>query len=279
MNPWKGTVSSSSGGGGMAATDAPPQGTQVAVCIAVIDLGTHPQTYMGEKKPDAREIYFVWELPNCLRPDGRTHVVGERYKVSFNKQKAALVKMMESWRGRPYPEGSDGMKPERCVLDADGNPEPKSCFLAIEHKAGADGQVYVKVAAVTPVIAGFPVPRHTRQPFVWFIGCGQPIPEFPWLPACYGQSIPQRIRESAEYRAQPQAPAPQPAPRPRQAPAPQPAPRPRQAPAPPPRDESADQQPQDDGGQWGDPAGQQQPAPPPRRQYASKADEANDIPF
>lgn len=197
MNPFKGKASDKSGGGGSARADAPPAGPRVGVLVAVIDLGTQKQTpYQGAPRPPAREVFLVWELTGCQRPDGSKHVVGQRFRLSFHK-KAALRQMLESWRGAPYAPEAD--------VDLSRAVGRIACLL-VTHKPASDDRLYVELGAVTPLMEGVnaqPAGYGDEQgkPFFWFIGCGKPIPEYPWLPWCYGSQVKDLIQVSPEWES------------------------------------------------------------------------------
>lgn len=75
-----------------------PEGTHIARCYQVIDLGLQ-QTSFGEKP----KVLINFELPMKLMADGRPFSVGNRYTPSLNK-KAILRQHLEAWRGRSFTE-------------------------------------------------------------------------------------------------------------------------------------------------------------------------------
>lgn len=195
MNPLMGKAGSAGGGGGFTKSDAPPAGNRLAVCAAVIDLGTHEQgAFQGAPRPPVRQLFIVWELPKCLKAGtNRNHLIAERYNLSFH-EKASLRKMLESWRGQPYRDGSD-----IDVSKVAGRP----CFLNIAHDEKGD-RVYPKIKAVAPLPDEVQAPALTVNggaPLVWFIGCDAPVPTDDWLPWCYGQKVADMIQDSPEWQA------------------------------------------------------------------------------
>ena len=86
-----------------------PAGNHVAICYAVLDLGTQHSdafTWEGSNIPaaDRPQILIMWELPNELveiEGEMQPAVTSHFYNMFFN-DKARLRKDLESWRGRQF---------------------------------------------------------------------------------------------------------------------------------------------------------------------------------
>lgn len=85
----------------------PPEGTHIALCNQVVDLGLQRTTYLGEDKI-THQVYIRWELPNERfewEKDGEKlegpMVIGKTYTLSLSN-KANLYKDLTSWRGRTF---------------------------------------------------------------------------------------------------------------------------------------------------------------------------------
>lgn len=85
----------------------PPEGTHIALCNMVVDLGLQRTTYQGEDKI-THQVYIRWELPNERfewEKDGEElegpMVIGKTYTLSLSN-KANLYKDLTSWRGRSF---------------------------------------------------------------------------------------------------------------------------------------------------------------------------------
>ena len=90
-----------------------PAGNHVAICYAIIDLGTQHSdafTWEGSAIPaaDRPQILMMWELPNEpveiadeLGGGTKPAVTSHFYNMFFN-DKARLRKDLESWRGRQF---------------------------------------------------------------------------------------------------------------------------------------------------------------------------------
>jgi len=95
-----GRYANDSGGGSF--TPA-PQGTHIARCIRITDLGTQHGEYMGQ--PTRRnQILVTWELPeelisieNEMRP-----ITTSRFYTNSLGEKANLRADLEAWRGRGF---------------------------------------------------------------------------------------------------------------------------------------------------------------------------------
>ena len=91
-----------------------PEGTYVARCFRVIDLGTQETSYMGEPKKQ-KKVMLSWEilgLPGggdppkfTIEEDGKqvekVFTVHKRYTASLNEN-SHLFKDLTSWRGKKF---------------------------------------------------------------------------------------------------------------------------------------------------------------------------------
>lgn len=123
-----------------------PEGSHMAVCYRVIDLGTQRWEYQGEPQI-GRKVHIAWELHGeaddgspLTTDDGRPLSVSKTYTLSLGK-KANLRADLESWRGRAFSEqelaGFD-------ITQLLGVP----CMVTIKHTKKAD-KTYANVASVT----------------------------------------------------------------------------------------------------------------------------------
>jgi hypothetical protein len=133
-----------------------PEGTYVAVCIRVVDLGTQVTTYKGADKTQ-RKVLVVWEVPEVrVERDGEGEMpalIMQRYTASLH-EKAVLRKNLEAWRGRRFTDDElKGFDLKNIV----GQP----CQIQILHSE-ANGNVYANIAAIMAAPKGMPkpVPEH-----------------------------------------------------------------------------------------------------------------------
>lgn len=81
-----------------------PEGTYIAKCFKLIDLGTQTVEFAGETKFQ-QKVLISWELldPETKMKDGRPFAASKRYTVSLH-EKSALRKDLQSWRGKKFTE-------------------------------------------------------------------------------------------------------------------------------------------------------------------------------
>lgn len=80
-----------------------PEGTYVATCIRVIDLGTQVTSFQGADKLQ-RKVLVCWEIPEeRVEFDGKEGpaLIMKRYTASLS-DRANLRKDLEAWRGRRF---------------------------------------------------------------------------------------------------------------------------------------------------------------------------------
>jgi len=173
-----------------------PEGTHVAVCIGVVDLGSHRSEYMG--KPRTRRLVRVtWELPDeMLTGDGgeaRPMMVGKLYTLSLG-EKAVLRHDLESWRGRAFtPAELDGFDIAKLAGVA--------CLVTIVHEKKGDKN-YANIKNVTKIPKGTPTPKTPfNEPLIYSItdGRGEKFKNLPeWLQ--------KKLSECVEWNSQPTEP-------------------------------------------------------------------------
>ena len=128
-----------------------PAGTHLAVCISVVDLGTHEQEYQGERY-SSRQLMLTWELPDEPMESGEPYTISKWYNFSMN-EKSNLRKDLEAWRGVPFTAAN---------LGPDGDFEidrllGKGCLLNVIAKPTGKG---TKAAGIMKVTKGTVVPPN-----------------------------------------------------------------------------------------------------------------------
>ena len=135
----------------------PPEGTLIAVCYRVIDLGTQLTEFQGEQKKQ-RKVLISWELnTEETMDDGKPFTIHKRYTLSSHK-KSNLRADLESWRGKKFEDsdfGPGGFDIER-VLGA-------GCLLNIVH-SHKDGNTYANIAAIVALPKGTVTPPLINTP-------------------------------------------------------------------------------------------------------------------
>ena len=134
-----------------------PEGTHLARCTQVIDLGTLFSKYYGKW---SHKVLLGWELCNELkeRDDGESgdpHLVWNQYSLSLH-QNANLRRDLESWRGRAFTADELRGFDISALL---GVP----CMLSLVHSDGDGGKVYANVQAVMALPKGTEVPAQMTE--------------------------------------------------------------------------------------------------------------------
>lgn len=134
-----------------------PEGSHMAVCFRVIDLGTQRWEYQGEPQI-GRKVLIGWELHGeaddgtpLKTDDGQPLAVSKTYTLSLGK-KANLRADLESWRGRAFQEQELKGFDIGALL---GQP----CMVTIKHQVKGD-KTYANVATVSK----FPAALKDHKP-------------------------------------------------------------------------------------------------------------------
>ena len=148
-------IMATEGGGG--GDYAPvPQGTHIAICNLVADLGDQEMTWEGVTSIK-HQIYLRWEIPaeriEWTDKDGVPREgpmqIGRTYTLSLHA-KSGLRADLESWRGRAFSadelRGFDVSK----LLG-------KPCMVSVTH-AEKGGKTYANIASVSGVPKGLTPP-------------------------------------------------------------------------------------------------------------------------
>lgn len=166
-----------------------PTGTHLAICVQIVDIGTHHSEYQG--KPNTRnQIIVRWELPNELMDDGQPFIVSRFYTNSLS-EKANLRADLETWRGKQFSEeelnGFDLMN----ILG-------KPCMVSIVDAKGKS-----QVGGVMAIPKGTPTPKsHNDASAFWIDEWDDDA--FAALP----KGFQRLIMESDEYKGENKTPAP-----------------------------------------------------------------------
>ena len=125
-----------------------PSGLHPAVCYGIVDVGTHEEVWQGEPH-DRHSMFILFELPTLtIEIEGETKPRGisQKYTKSMHP-KAALRKMLENWRGKPFAEheARQGFNIETII--------GQNCQLNIIHNVVGD-KTYANIGGVVPLGAG-----------------------------------------------------------------------------------------------------------------------------
>lgn len=170
-----------------------PEGVHRAVCVWIVDIGTHLIKYEKESKP-TRQWVFGFEIPDIridFEHDGVTEnkprMISQTFTASVHK-KSKLAAMLKDWRGREFTDA------ERNEFDT-ANVIGKPCTLWITHKDKKDGDKYASIMTIKP--PDKTNPARPEIPLVhWSVDDGTHVPDT--LP----KWIQEQITSSLEYHAQ-----------------------------------------------------------------------------
>lgn len=151
-------IASNTGGGGD--FSPAPQGTHLAICNMVVDLGKQRGEYQGV--PNVKHKVFVrWELPHermsWTDKDGvekeGPRVISKTYTLSLHENSAMRADLV-GWRGKNFTPDEEAAFDVSKLL---GVP----CMVTIVHNAKGD-KVYANVQSVSGVPKGVEKPGTTE---------------------------------------------------------------------------------------------------------------------
>lgn len=133
-----------------------PQGTHIAVCDQVVDLGKQKISSAQFGESVKHQIYIRWQIPEERvewEHDGQKHegpaVIGKTYTLSLG-DKANLRKDLQAWRGKPFtPDELRGFDVSKLL----GIP----ATITVTHSE-KDGRTFANVASVGGIPKGMPKP-------------------------------------------------------------------------------------------------------------------------
>lgn len=145
---------------GSSGTYTPPeQGTYSARLCNLVDLGHQSSVWEGEQKT-AHKILLTFEITDAenRREDGSAHTINRRFTASLHK-KAALRKLLESWRGRPFTDDELKSFDLKTLLG-------KPCLIGIIHETKGD-RTYANLSSIMRLPKGF-APGLDTEPLIHF---------------------------------------------------------------------------------------------------------------
>lgn len=182
--------------------DLCPAGNHPGVLVALIDLGTHLESYQGGPEKKVRKLCFVWEVEAGEEGGEKRFWVAQEYSQTVDEKtgslsihtKNKLRKLLEGWRNKAYGEAED--------IDLSvflGRP----CLVNVTHKETGTGDnkyTNLVVASVGGVPKGMPKLADTIKPVTYV--CDQnhtPPPEGDWVPRLFGATLTQVLERSLEW--------------------------------------------------------------------------------
>lgn len=166
-----------------------PEGTQLAVCVGVVDLGTQPNMYQGQVNGEAHKVLVFWETTAEVTSRGDRFQVMREYTWSMG-DKSNLRKDLQSWRGKAFTEADFDGPTAFDIKNIIGKP----CQVVIGRTSGDKA----KVTAVAGWPKGIPAPTPSVTSFfVWLSKEDYAEEHFDALPDFWKD----KIKASPEWKA------------------------------------------------------------------------------
>lgn len=176
-----------------------PEGTHIAVCNMVVDLGLQETTY--DNKPTVKHQCFIrWELPHERidwtdkdgTPKNGPMSIGKTYTLSLS-DKANLRKDLQAWRGRAFKqEELDGFDLFKLL--------GVGCQVTVVH-AAKNGKTYANIAGVAGWPKGLPKPQVTENQMMRY-SADEPE-SYESLPQWLREKIDRQIKENGHAEEPP----------------------------------------------------------------------------
>jgi hypothetical protein len=170
--------------------ELPPTGTQDAVCVAWLDLGSHKNRFFGQGENDReflRKLVLAFELIGVTNSGGEPCVISEVMTKSLAKN-STLAGRLSSW----------GLKLDGRRLALNqllGRP----ALLSIAHKTNKEGREFAVIQSIQGWQRNRPVPQASYTLYSWDIDTAVELPSVPWLPYALGRPLTEWIKESLEW--------------------------------------------------------------------------------
>jgi hypothetical protein len=137
-----------------------PEGSFIAKCVDTINLGEKVSAFPGSPTKLLHRCALVFRTGE-VNSEGHPIDIAQEFTVSMH-EKGNLRPFLERWRGKSYTEeqAEAGVQLGKMV----GFPAQ----VTIEHKTSGKGRQYAKIASVSPLFKGIPVPEfaaYVRAPY------------------------------------------------------------------------------------------------------------------
>ena len=167
--------------------DPPPEGSHIAVCYRVIDLGTQEVTFQGAVS-HKHLLLLSWELPDEKMDDGRPFTINKRYTYS-SSTKSNLRKDLESWRGKRFEDKELGQFDIAKLLGV-------GCMLSVVH-AEKNENTYANISAIMRLPKGTVTPGLHNEKLAFSLN------DRPFDRASFGkltERLQEMVAKSPEYK-------------------------------------------------------------------------------
>ncbi len=140
------------------------QGTHVARCTRVIDLGTQHDRFYGK---DIHKVMLCFEVADeFIEKDGKQlpKMLSRNYTVSLH-EKATLRKTLEAWRGKVFTEQELAGFDVANILNA-------PCMISVVQET-KEGKTYGNINAIMNLLKGVPCPEAVSDLIKYEISDGR----------------------------------------------------------------------------------------------------------
>lgn len=126
------------------------EGQAQCVLVDVINLGMHPESYMGGPTRMTHKCALIWQIDEINPDTMKPFEMSKEFTVSMS-EKANLRKFLGMWRGKTYSdeEALEKGAPLHLLYAVNG-------FMQIEHKQSKSNpeRSYATIVSVTPLPKG-----------------------------------------------------------------------------------------------------------------------------
>lgn len=164
-----------------------PQGTYLAVCYMLVDLGMQ---YSEAFKKSSRKVLIGWEVPEeTITIDGeeRPRNINKQYTASLNES-ASLRQDLAAWRGRDF-------TPEELEAFDLRNIVGTSCMINVVHKVKKDGKTFANIQSIMALPKGMPKGELDQKPVIFDLDTAE-VEQVDGLPGW----IADMIKKSSTYQ-------------------------------------------------------------------------------
>lgn len=164
-----------------------PQGTYLAVCYMLVDLGMQ---YSEVFKKSSRKVLIGWEVPeetNTIDGEERPRNITKQYTASLNES-ASLRQDLAAWRGRDF-------TPEELEAFDLRNIVGTSCMINVVHKVKKDGKTFANIQSIMALPKGMPKGELDQKPVIFDLDTAE-VEQVDGLPGW----IADMIKKSSTYQ-------------------------------------------------------------------------------
>lgn len=147
-------------GSSAASFDPIEEGTHVAVCYMLVDLGMQ---YSEQYKTKSRKVLIGWEIPDEtieLEDGPHPRTLSKQYTASLNES-ANLRQDLAAWRGRDFTGEELEAFDLRSIVG-------KTCLINVVHKQN-NGKTYANIQSIMALPKGMPKAKISDKAMVYDI--------------------------------------------------------------------------------------------------------------